>query len=68
MAAFIGLYILLANVYGRVFSVRFVQSLMNMATVSAHGSMLTASAIMLIPAAVFLAVVCWILEHKLNLE
>ena len=41
---------------------------MNMATVSAHGSMLTASAIMLIPAAVFLAVVCWILEHKLNLE
>ena len=51
-----------------MFSVRFVQSLMNMATVSAHGSMLTASAIMLIPAAVFLAVVCWILEHKLNLE
>lgn len=68
VAAFIGLYILLANVYGRVFSVRFVQSLMNMATVNVHGSMLTASAIMLIPAAVFLAVVCWILEHKLNLE
>ena len=56
------------NIYGRVFSVRFVQALMNMDTVNAYGSMLTASAIMLIPAAAFLAVVCWILEHKLNLE
>ncbi|MEY8404148.1 hypothetical protein AALA54_12595 [Oscillospiraceae bacterium 44-34] len=68
VAAFIGLYILIANLYGRVFSVRFVRSLMNMTTVNAYGSMLTASAIMLIPAAVFLAVTCWILEHKLNLE
>ena len=68
VAVFIGLYILIVNIYGRVFSVRFVQALMNMATVNAYGSMLTASAIMLIPAAAFLAVVCWILEHKLNLE
>ena len=68
VAAFIGLYILIANVYGRVFSYRFIQSLMNTVNVNAYSSMLTASAIMLIPAAVFLAVVCWILEHKLNLE
>lgn len=68
VASFIGLYILISNVYGRVFSVRVVRSLMNMATVNAYGSMLTAAAIMLIPAAVFLAAVCWILENKLNLE
>lgn len=68
VAAFIGLYILLMNVYGRVFSAVFIQRLMDMATASAYGSMLTASATMLIPAAVFLAAVCWILEHKLNLE
>lgn len=68
VASFIGLYILISNVYGRVFSVRVVRSLMNMATVNAYGSMLTAVAIMLIPAAVFLAAVCWILEYKPNLE
>ena len=68
VSVFIGLYILITNVYGRIFSVRVVQSLMNMATVNVYGSMLAASAIMLIPAAVFLAVVCWILENKLNLE
>ena len=68
VAAFIGLYILIANVYGRVFSYRFIQSLMNTVNVNAYSSMLTASAIMLIPAAIFLAAVCWILEHKLNLE
>lgn len=68
VAAFIGLYILLMNVYGRVFSATFIQRLMDMATANAYGSMLTASATMLIPAAVFLAAVCWILEHKLNLE
>ena len=68
VAAFIGLYILIANVYGRVFSYRFIQSLMNTVNVNAYSSMLTASAIMLIPAALFLAAVCWILEHKLNLE
>ena len=68
VAAFIGLYILIANVYGRVFSYRFIQSLMNTVNVNAYSSMLTAAAIMLIPAALFLAAVCWILEHKLNLE
>ena len=39
-----------------------------MTTANAYGSMLTAVAAMLIPAAAFLAVTCWILEHKLNLE
>lgn len=68
VAAFIGLYILIANVYGRVFSYRFIQSLMNTVNVNAYSSMLTAAAIMLIPAAIFLAAVCWILENKLNLE
>ena len=68
VAAFIGLYILIANAYSRVFSYEFVQSLLDMATADAYGSMLTASAIMLIPAALFLAAVCWILENKLNLE
>ena len=68
VAAFIVLYILLVNAYSRVFSYGFVQSLMNMTNTNAYNSMLTASAIMLIPAAVFLAAVCWILEHKLNLE
>lgn len=67
-AAFIGLYILIANLYDWVFSYQFVQSLVDAALVNAHGSMLTASAVMLVPAAVFLAAVCWILEHKLNLE
>ena len=68
VAAFIVLYILLVNAYSRVFSYGFVQSLMNMTNTNAYNSMLTASAIMLIPAALFLAAVCWILEHKLNLE
>ena len=35
---------------------------------SAYSSMLTAIVAMLIPALAFLAAVCWILEHKLNLE
>ena len=68
VAAFIGLYILIANIYGRFFSYKVVQSLMNVANANAYGSMLTATAAMLIPAALFLAAVCWILEHKLNLE
>lgn len=68
VAAFIGLYTLLMNIYGRVSSYAFVQSLLDMTTANAYGSMFTASATMLIPAAVFLAAVCWILEHKLNLE
>ena len=68
VAAFIGLYILVANIYNRVFSYRFVQSLVDAATVNAYGSMLAAIAAMLVPAALFLAAVCWILENKLNLE
>lgn len=68
VAAFIGLYVLIANVYSRVFSYRFVQSLLDRTTANAYGAMFTASATMLIPAAVFLAAVCWILEHRLNLE
>lgn len=68
VTAFIGLYILIANIYGRVFSYRAVQALVDAATVNAYGSMLTATAAMLIPAALFLAAVCWILENKLNLE
>ena len=68
VAAFIGLYILLMNVYGRVFSVTFIQRIMDIATASTYSSMLTAIAVMLVPAALFLAAVCWILENKLNLE
>ena len=68
VAAFIGLYILIANVYGRVFSYRFIHSLMYRVNVNAYCSMLTAAAILLIPSAIFLAAVCWILENKLNLE
>lgn len=66
VASFIGLYILLVNIYDWVFSYKVVRALVDAA--NTHGSMLTAAAIMLIPAAVFLAAVCWILEHKLNLE
>lgn len=68
VAAFIGLYILLVNIYDRVFSARITQRLMDAATATTHGSMLTGIAVVLIPAAVFLAAVCWILENKLNLE
>ena len=58
----------MGNVYDQVFSYRIVRALTNAASVNAYGSMLVAIAIMLIPAIVFLAVTCWILEHKLNLE
>lgn len=68
VAAFIGLYILLINVYNQVFSAHMTQQLMDVTTSNVHGSLLTAAATMLIPAAVFLAAVCWILDHKLNLE
>ena len=68
VVAFIGLYILLANIYSHVFSYGFVQYLLDVSTTTAYGSMLAASATMLIPAAIFLAAVCWILENKLNLE
>lgn len=66
--AFIGLYVLLLNVYSRAFSAHLVQQLMDITTSNVYGSLLTATMIMLIPAGLFLAVVCWILEHKLNLE
>ena len=68
VAAFIGLYILLISIYERVFANRLVSALMNAASVNVHGSILTSTAIMLLPAFLFLAAVCWILEHKLNLE
>lgn len=68
VAAFIGLYVLMLNVYDRVFSARLIRQLMDVTASNVHGSMLTAIAALLIPAAVFLAAVCWILEHKLNLE
>lgn len=68
IASFIGLYVLVGNVYDQVFSYRIVRALTNAASVNAYSSMLVAIAIMLIPAIVFLAVTCWILEHKLNLE
>lgn len=68
VAAFIGLYILLANLYSRVFSAHVVRALLDVTTSNVYGSLLTATATLLIPAALFLAAVCWILDHKLNLE
>ena len=68
IAAFIGLYVLLANVYSRIFSADWVRWLMNITNVDVYRSLLTAIVTMLIPAAVFLAAVCWILDHRLNLE
>lgn len=68
VAAFIGLYVLLVNIYDRAFSCQPVQLLLDLTTATTYSSMLTASLTMLIPAAVFLAAVCWILDHKLNLE
>ena len=68
LVSFIGLYILIANIYSWVLSYKVIQALVDAATVNAYGSMLTDIAIMLLPAAAFLAVVCWILENKLNLE
>lgn len=67
-AAFIGLYVLLANSYTRVFLWGPFETWMDTVSGNIHASMLTASATMLIPAGLFLAAVCWILEHKLNLE
>jgi len=68
VAAYIGLHVLMVDVLGRVFSWDPVQLLMDAATENVHTSMLAAAATMLIPAAVFLAAVCWILDNRLNLE
>ena len=68
IAAFIGLYILLANVYSWVFSTDWIQWLMNVTNVNVYRSLFTAIVVLLIPAAVFLAAVGWVLDHKLNLE
>lgn len=68
IAAFIGLYVLLANSYARFFFWDPFENLTDAVHNNIHLSLLTASATMLLPAALFLAAVCWILEHKLNLE
>lgn len=68
IAAFIGLYILLANVYSLVFSADWMWLLLDVTTVNVYGALFTGIATMLIPAAVFLTAVCWILDNKLNLE
>lgn len=68
IAAFIGLYVLLAHSYARFFFWDPFEDLMDTVSNNIHLSLLTCSATMLFPAALFLAAVCWILEHKLNLE
>ncbi len=68
IVSYIGIYILLSKVYNRVFSWNLVRLLIDTVEGSVHTSLITASAVILIPAVVFLAAVCWILEHKLNLE
>lgn len=68
VAVFIGLYILTINLYARIFSWRPIEAFVDAASGSAYGSMLVCIAAELVPAALFLAAVCWILEHKLNLE
>ena len=68
VAAFIGLYIIQVNFYARFFSWGPAQSLIDWVNSNVHGAMFTVTVSMLVPAALFLAAVCWILEHKLNLE
>jgi len=68
VAAYIGLHVLMVDVLGRVFSWDPLQLLIDAATENVHTSMLAAAAAMLIPAALFLAAVCWILDNRLNLE
>lgn len=65
---YIGIYILLNHVLAQLFHWDLFQLLMDAATSNIYGALLTYSATMFIPAVLFLAVVCWILEHKLNLE
>ncbi len=68
IVSYIGIYILLSKVYNRVFSWNLVRLLIDTVEENVHTSLLTVSAVILVPAVVFLAAVCWILEHKLNLE
>jgi len=68
VASFIGLYILVYNIYARLYNWDAFLFAMDVATETVHGSLLSASAFILAPALVFLAAVCWILENKLNLE
>ena len=68
VAAFIALYVLQINFYARFFSWDLAHNLINWVNSNVHGAIFTLTATMLVPAAVFLAAVCWILDHKLNLE
>lgn len=68
VVAYIALYILLNNVLARLFDWDLFQLLMDAATSNVHGALLAYSATLLVPAAIFLAAVCWILGNKLNLE
>jgi len=68
VASFIGLYVLVFNVYARLFDWDAFLHAVEAATETVHGSLLSCSAFMLAPAAVFLLAVCWILDNKLNLE
>ena len=66
-AAFIGLYILLINFYARISSITLIRRLMEIDCLTS-GALLKCSVFVLVPALAFLAVVCWILENRLNLE
>ena len=69
VAAFIGLYVVQPNVWWFFADlVRHTHQRLGFFDISFHVSLLIESVTMLIPAAVFLAAVCWILDHKLNLE
>ena len=61
VAAFIGLYILI-NIYSAwVADIAIFR-------MESHAGLLASAAVVLLPAAVCLAAVCWILEHRLDLE
>lgn len=65
IAAFIGIYTLLTQVW--MLLEDLIWRWINLSS-SAHSNLLAGTAVMLIPAAAFLAAVCWILDNKLNLE
>lgn len=65
IAVFIGIYTLLPQVW--MLFEDLIWRWMNPGS-SAQSNLIAGTAAMLIPAAVFLAAVCWILDHKLNLE